>query len=105
MPSPRSSSSRTSTRRLGRPRGPASGRPKGALLTHANCFWTNLSFDLATGVGGDDIVLQVLPQFHAGGWNVQVLLGWWKGAKIVLERSFDPARCLRLIEEKRITTM
>ena len=24
------------------------GKPKGALLTHANCFWTNLSFDLAT---------------------------------------------------------
>ena len=28
------------------------GKPKGALLTHANCFWTNLSFDLATGVAG-----------------------------------------------------
>jgi fatty-acyl-CoA synthase len=81
------------------------GRPKGALLTHANCFWTNLSFDLATGVAGDDVVLQVLPQFHCGGWNVQALLGWWKGARIVLERAFDPARCLALIEEKRVTTM
>jgi fatty-acyl-CoA synthase len=81
------------------------GRPKGALLTHANCFWTNLSFDLATGVAGDDVVLQVLPQFHCGGWNVQALLGWWKGATIVLERAFDAARCLALIEEKRVTTM
>ena len=81
------------------------GRPKGALLTHANCFWTNLSFDLATGVSGDDVVLQVLPQFHCGGWNVQALLGWWKGARVVLERSFDPARCLALIEEKGVTTM
>jgi fatty-acyl-CoA synthase len=81
------------------------GRPKGALLTHANCFWTNLSFDLATGVSGDDVVLQVLPQFHCGGWNVQALLGWWKGARIVLERSFDPGRCLDLIEQKRVTTM
>jgi fatty-acyl-CoA synthase len=81
------------------------GRPKGALLTHANCFWTNLSFDLATGVSGDDVVLQVLPQFHCGGWNVQALLGWWKGSRIVLERSFDPARCLALIEQKRVTTM
>mgnify|MGYP002144135838 CR=1 FL=1 len=33
----------------------------GALLTHANCFWTNLSFDLATGVRPDDVTLQVLP--------------------------------------------
>jgi fatty-acyl-CoA synthase len=81
------------------------GRPKGALLTHANCFWTNVSFDLATGVNGDDVVLQVLPQFHVGGWNVQALLAWWKGARVVLERAFDPARCLEVIEGKRVTTM
>jgi fatty-acyl-CoA synthase len=81
------------------------GRPKGALLTHANCFWTNLSFDLTAGVSGEDVVLQVLPQFHVGGWNVQALLAWWKGATVVLERAFLAARCLRLIEEKRVTTM
>jgi fatty-acyl-CoA synthase len=81
------------------------GRPKGAQLTHANCFWTNLGFDLATGVGGEDVVLQVLPQFHCGGWNVQPLLAWWKGALVVLERSFDAPRCLELIERKRVTTM
>ena len=81
------------------------GKPKGALLTHANCFWTNLGFDLATGVSGEDVALQVLPQFHCGGWNVQPLLTWWKGGTVVLERSFDPARCLALIEEKRVTTI
>ncbi|HEY6029332.1 MAG TPA: AMP-binding protein, partial [Gaiellaceae bacterium] len=81
------------------------GKPKGALLTHANCFWTNLSFDLATSMHGDDVVLQVLPQFHVGGWNVQPLLAWGKGATVVLERDFDPGRALRLIEEKRVTTM
>src|SRR5581483_2876893 len=66
------------------------GRPKGAVLTHANCFWTILSFDRASGLAGDDVVLQVLPQFHVGGWNVQPLLAWWKGATVVLEPSFDP---------------
>jgi fatty-acyl-CoA synthase len=81
------------------------GKPKGALLTHANSFWTNLGFDLVAGLGDEDVVLQVLPQFHCGGWNVQPLLAWWKGAKVVLERSFDAARCLRLIAEKRVTTM
>ncbi len=80
------------------------GKPKGALLTHANCFWTNLSFDLATGIRPDDVVLQVLPQFHCGGWNVQAILAWWKGAKVVLERGFDAARALDLIESRRITT-
>jgi fatty-acyl-CoA synthase len=81
------------------------GRPKGAVLTHANCFWTNLSFDLATGLTGDDVALQVLPQFHCGGWNVQPLLTWWKGGKIVLERRFEPARVLSLLAEKRVTTI
>jgi fatty-acyl-CoA synthase len=81
------------------------GKPKGALLTHANCFWTNLGFDLATGISGEDVALQVLPQFHCGGWNVQPLLTWWKGGTVVLERSFDPARCLALIAEKRVTTI
>jgi fatty-acyl-CoA synthase len=81
------------------------GRPKGARLTHANCFWTNVGFDLATGVRGEDVVLQVLPQFHCGGWNVQPLLAWWKGARVVLERSFDARRCLQLIERKGVTTM
>ena len=81
------------------------GKPKGALLTHANCFWTNLSFDLATGVRADDVVLQVLPQFHCGGWNVQSILAWWKGAPVVLERGFDAARALELIECRAITTM
>jgi fatty-acyl-CoA synthase len=81
------------------------GKPKGALLTHANCFWTNLSFDLATGIRPDDVVLQVLPQFHCGGWNVQSILAWWKGARVVLERGFEARRALELIETQRITTM
>ncbi|MGH3001497.1 MAG: acyl-CoA synthetase [Gaiellaceae bacterium] len=81
------------------------GKPKGALLTHANCFWTNLSFDLATGLRADDVVLQVLPQFHCGGWNVQPLLAWWKGACVILERRFDAARALQLIESRGVTTM
>ena len=81
------------------------GRPKGALLTHANCFWTNLSFDRVAGLDADDVVLSVLPQFHCGGWNVQPLLAWWKGARVVLEPAFDAARALELIAERRVTTM
>src|SRR5206468_4801142 len=45
------------------------------------------------------------PQFHVGGWNVQSLLAWWKGATVILEREFDAGRVLRLIEEKRVTTL
>lgn len=81
------------------------GRPKGAVLTHANCFWTNLSLDRGCELRADDVVLQVLPQFHVGGWNVQPLLAWWKGATVVLEPDFDPGRALRLIAGHHVTTM
>lgn len=81
------------------------GRPKGALLTHANTFWTNLAIDRVMDVTTFDTVLQVLPQFHIGGWNVQPLLAWWKGATVVLEPAFDPDRALALIESERVSTM
>ncbi len=81
------------------------GTPKGALLTHANCYWTNRSLDSAVPMAVDDIVLQVLPQYHIGGWNVQPLLGWWRGATVVLESAFDAARVLDVIKRDRVTTM
>lgn len=83
----------------------STGAPKGALLSHANCFWTNLAFDLSVPMSGDDVVLQVLPQCHVGGWNVQPLLAWWKGATVVLEPSFEPQRVLELVASRGVTTM
>jgi fatty-acyl-CoA synthase len=81
------------------------GKPKGAVLTHANTFWTSLSFDRTCPMGDREIVLQVLPQYHIGGWNVQSLLAWWAGATVVLEPAFDAERALELIAAKRVTTM
>lgn len=83
----------------------SSARPKAAVLTHQTCFWTNLSLSRTLELDEHDVVLSVLPQFHAGGWNIQPLLAWWTGATVVLERSFDPGRVLCLIAEHRVTTM
>ncbi len=80
------------------------GKPRGAILTHANCFWTNLALSRIAEITSSDIVLAVMPQYHVGGWNVQPLLAWWVGATVVLERTFDPGRVLQLIQERRITT-
>lgn len=82
-----------------------SARPKGVLLSHASCFWTNLSLSRVIPLSADDVVLAVMPQFHAGGWNIQPLLAWATGATVVLERTFEPGRVLRLVAERRVTTM
>ena len=82
-----------------------SGRPKGVMLSHANCFWTNLGLSARVPLRSDDVVLSVLPQFHVGGWNIQALLAWWVGATVVLERSFDAGRALQLIDDRGVTAM
>ncbi|MFD7307671.1 class I adenylate-forming enzyme family protein [Promicromonospora sp. NPDC059942] len=81
------------------------GSSRGALLTHANCFWNNLSLSRTVELTSTDVVLSVLPQFHVGGWNIQPLLAWWTGATVVLERTFEPERVLRLVADRRVTTM
>lgn len=83
----------------------SSGTPRAAVLTQANCFWTNLSFSRTVPLTHNDVVLSVMPQFHSGGWNVQPLLALWVGATVVLERHFDARRTLRLLAERRVTAM
>jgi len=49
------------------------------------------------------VVLQVLPQFHCGGWNVQSLLTWWKGGKVVLkEKCFAIAPVDKEVAQTRV---
>ena len=79
--------------------------PKGVVLTHENCFWNNLALDRAMPLDRDGVVLAMLPQYHVAAWNVQPLLAWWRGATVVLERSFDAGRVLQLISDRGITAM
>jgi fatty-acyl-CoA synthase len=80
------------------------GAAKGVVLSHANCFWTNLALSRTAEITSGDVVLAVLPQYHVGGWNIQPLLAWWMGATVVLERTFDAGRVLQLIQARRIST-
>lgn len=79
--------------------------PKGVVLTHENVFWNNLALAGAAQLTSDDVVLAILPQFHIAAWNCQPLLAWWVGAKVVLERSFQPERVLQLIAQRAVTAM
>lgn len=81
------------------------GRPKGAMLTHANLFWNNINALLTFDTSQQDVSLVCAPLFHIGGLNVTTLLTLQKGGRIVLMPAFDPAEALRLIAEHRVTTM
>jgi fatty-acyl-CoA synthase len=77
------------------------GRPKGAMLTHANYFWTSTTMFATLGPIGDTFLV-ALPLFHIGalaGPPMFVHLG----QRAVLLRSFDPKRFLELIPEEKVT--
>lgn len=82
-----------------------SGRPKGAMITHANLLASIHGLGLAFETRADDRTLVVAPLFHIGGLNVTTLSALLAGATAVLEHSFDAGRVLRLIGEREITTM
>jgi fatty-acyl-CoA synthase len=79
------------------------GRPKGAMLTHANLWWNNVIALLLTDMLENDVSLVVAPLFHIGGLNVTTLQAWMKGAENVLHRSFDPARFIEDIARYDVT--
>lgn len=83
----------------------SSGRPKGVPLSQANCRATNEALAGRFPMAADDVVLQVLPQFHVAGWNVQPLLAWSRGARVVVVPDFDAGLALDTIERERVTTM
>ena len=81
------------------------GRPKGAMLTHANLWWNNTNVLHMMDVLETDVSLVVAPLFHIGGLNVTTLVTWQKGGEVVLHRSFDPGACLEAIPRYGVTTM
>jgi fatty-acyl-CoA synthase len=83
----------------------STGRPKAAVLTHGNFLGTNRALDGVVPIGSDDVVLQFMPQFHVGGWNVQPMQAWMNGATVVLEPTFDAGHVLGEIERRGVTTL
>ena len=77
------------------------GRPKGAMLTHGNLLWNNVSAAFALSSNPDDITLVAAPLFHIGGLNVTTLLAMQVGACVVLHRAFDPGKALEDIARRQ----
>jgi fatty-acyl-CoA synthase len=83
----------------------ATGRPKGAMLTHGNFWWNNANAMHSLDCLADDVTLATAPVFHIGGLNVTRLMAFQKGALVVLHRTFDPGRALADIPANKVTTM
>lgn len=81
------------------------GRPKGAMLTHANITWNAVNVLVDHDLTTDERALVSAPLFHTAGLNMLTLPVLLKGGACVLVESFDPAGTLKLIEDHRISFM
>ncbi|CAM5658437.1 Fatty-acyl-CoA synthase OS=Streptomyces fumanus OX=67302 GN=GCM10018772_41010 PE=4 SV=1 [Streptomyces fumanus] len=81
------------------------GRPKGAVLTHANITWNSVNVLVDTDLAGDEVTLVVAPLFHTAGLNMTCLPTLLKGGRAILHSAFDPDQVLHTIETHRVTCM
>ncbi|HLT59303.1 MAG TPA: o-succinylbenzoate--CoA ligase [Limnochordales bacterium] len=78
------------------------GRPKGALLTYGNHWWSAMASCLNLGLVPGDRWLACLPLFHVGGLSI-LLRSVIYGIPVVLHRRFDAAAANRAIDEEGVT--
>ena len=81
------------------------GRPKGAQVTFGNFFYNAVGMGQAIDLTLQDVNLNVLPTFHAGGLGLYAGPIFHAGGTLVVMRAFDPGELLRLIEEWQVTVL
>lgn len=78
--------------------------PKGAMMTHRALLAEYESCIVEAEHRGEDVVLAALPLYHSAQMHVFLMPQLLLGASVTLLAGFDPATCLRIIEEKKITS-
>jgi long-chain acyl-CoA synthetase len=79
------------------------GRPKGAVNTHANVIVQNVDHHVAAwGIGEDDRFLATTPLAHRAGIG-RLVNALGLGGMLVIMEKFDAAEALAMIERERIT--
>ncbi len=80
------------------------GRPKGAMLTYGNHWWSAMGSALNLSLHSDDRWLAVLPLFHVGGLSI-LMRGVIYGVPALVHERFDPVAVNRAIDEDGVTVV
>jgi fatty-acyl-CoA synthase len=76
------------------------GRPKGALITHAMTFYNAVNIGMAVDLTSQSVCLVVLPTFHTGGLNLYANPTFHLGGTVAVMRAFEPEVTLRLLGDR-----
>ncbi len=81
------------------------GRPKGAMTTHAQTLRTFATWSAIVGLAEGDRYLVVNPFFHTFGYKAGIIACLMQGATIVPEPVFDVDKVLATVAAQRITVL
>jgi fatty-acyl-CoA synthase len=81
------------------------GRPKGAQVTYGNFFYNAVGMGQAIDLSSQDVNINVLPAFHAGGLGLYAGPIFHQGGTLIVMRTFDPGLLLQLIEQWQVTVL
>ncbi len=81
------------------------GRPKTVALSETNIVSNAEGCRAATGFDDQQVMLAILPLFHAYGLTVTNLLPLMTGSKVVILDRFVPRTVLNTIDEHRVTCL
>ncbi|HRV85422.1 MAG TPA: AMP-binding protein [Saprospiraceae bacterium] len=79
------------------------GLPKGVLYTQGMLEWNSFNTALALIVNSGSRILNVMPFFHTGGWNVLVTPTLHHGGTVCIAKRFDASSTLSWLEKEKIT--
>ncbi|TDC21267.1 acyl-CoA synthetase [Kribbella albertanoniae] len=81
------------------------GRPKGAMLTHANLTWNTVNLLIGVDVGADEVTLISAPLFHIAALAQTLLPTLIKGGCALITPGWDVDGVYELIAKHRVTWM
>ena len=79
------------------------GKPKGAMLTHANVVHTGTITAEALQCTPDDVFLVAVPVFHVFGMVPSIATTFSVGGKMVLMDTYKAVEALQLIQDEKIS--
>ncbi|TDD88440.1 long-chain-fatty-acid--CoA ligase [Saccharopolyspora karakumensis] len=81
------------------------GRPKGAMLSHANLVWNAYNLLVCVDITSEERTLVSAPLFHVAALDQCLLPTLLKGGCAVITPGWDVERAFDLIERRRITLL
>jgi len=81
------------------------GKPKGVQYSHRAVYLHSImsGHTDANGIGESDVVLPVVPMFHANGWGVPYAATMVGAKQVLPTTNTEPAQIARLIDEEEVT--